>query len=222
MELKGITRLKGRDMNEHADRVFNELWSIYPQKGKARTVGSKANSKRKVSQTPKERCAEATKAALRKVSEDLLVGALKAYVKRHEAENDCQYIKGLEWWLEQGQWEVEDYTTGNASKLEPNPAVVRRWDQAEGNIRNMLERMADQGCPEDVLNKLFSDGLGITNVNASKGIPPTAVLKTHQGRNLWDNAASGYAERAGYNRVCYSKDYVEFARKRRQREREDV
>jgi hypothetical protein len=205
-------------MNEHAEEVFIELWGMYPQQGKQRTVGLKANSKRKHSLSPMERCREATKAALRKVSSDLLVGSLRAYVKRHEEESDCKFIKGLEWWLEQQQWEVEDYTTGNADKLEPKPQVIRQWDTAEGSVRVMLQRMADQGCPEDVLNKLFSDKIGITNVNASKGVPPTAVLRTHQAMTLWYNAASGYAKRAGFNEHAYSKPYYEFARARRERE----
>lgn len=198
--------------------VFEMLWSIYPRQGKARTVGSKANSKRKTNMTPMERCKEATKVALRKVSSDLLIGALESYVKRQLSEDDGKYIKGLEWWLEQGQWEVEDFTTGNARNIEPAMRSGKGWKNATGQVLKMLTAMSEKGCPDDVLDKLFGDGIGVTHVNRAKGIPTTAVLKTTMGMTLWHNAASGYAERAGYNRWPYSPDYVAFARRPRERE----
>ena len=207
---------------DHVQPVFEKLWSIYPRQGKARTVGLKANSKRRTNMTPMERCKEATKVALRKVSADMLVGALESYVERQLAEEDGKYIKGLEWWLEQGQWEVEDFTTGNARNIEPAARPGKHWRHAQGQVLTMLNAMSEQGCPDDVLDKLFGDGIGVTHVNRSKGMPPTAVLKSTMGITLWHNAASGYADRAGYNRYPYSPDYVKFARRLRERESEPV
>ena len=197
--------------------VFEKLWSIYPQQGKKRTVGLKPNSKRKNGMTPMERCRAATENALKRVNPDILVGALEAYVEGQLANEDGRYIKGLEWWLEQGQWEVEDVVTGNADKLMPSRAAGKNWQDAKGQVLEMLKAMSEQGCPDDVLNGLFGDGIGVTHVNRERGMPATPVLKTTYGMNLWHNAASGYAKRAGYNRYAYSPEYVRFARERQAR-----
>jgi hypothetical protein len=202
------------------DTVFERIWSIYPKQGKARTVGLKPNSKRKHGLTPMERCREATKAALYKVSENVLIGALEAYVERHLANENGKYIKGLEWWLEQGQWEVEDIKPREGAGIEARPVTGKSWQNSKGQVHEMLSAMSEQGCPDDILDALFADGIGVTHVNASKGVPPTAVLRTTHGDLVWWRAANGYAERAGYNRIAYSKAYLELAQKKRAFEQE--
>lgn len=203
---------------DSGEAIFRKMWTLYPAKGKERTVGLKANSKRKHGLTPMERCREATKVALQKINADILVGALEAYVERHGANEDYRYIKGLEWWLEQGQWEVEDVVSGSASRIEAKPSSGKSWRMAQGQVKVMLEAMKAEGCADDVLDGLFSDGIGLTHVNRTKGVPPTAVLRSNYGMNLWWRAASGFAERAGYNEYPYSPEYVEFARTRRSAE----
>lgn len=200
--------------------VFERIWSMYPRAGKARTVGLKANSKRKYGQTPMERCREATRVALNKTSENVLIGALEAYVERHLANENAKYIKGLEWWLEQGQWEVEDIAPREGSGIEAKPISGKSWQHAQGQVKTMLTAMSAEGCPDDVLDALFADGIGITHVNGVKGMPPTPVLRTTHGHILWWKAASGFAERAGYNSIAYSPAYVEHAREKRADEAE--
>ena len=78
----------------------------------------------------------------------------------------------------------------------------------------MLEAMKAQGCPDDVLEQL-AGRVGVTNCNSDRKMPPTAVYADHRAADAWDRAASGYAERAGYNKVIYSKSYVEHVREKR-------
>jgi hypothetical protein len=49
-------------------------------------------------------------------------------------------------------------------------------------------------------------------------MPPTPVLRTSDGFNLFYRAASGYAKRAGYNDIAYGPEYVQHAREKRAQE----
>lgn len=196
--------------------TFEQLWSLWPQEGRRRTEG-RAKTSTKAALTPMQRAREGLNAA--PVSHDLVLAAAKAYVEGLE---DPKYCMGLHRWLEQARWENENAVTGAASQIEPSPKNRKRWQEAEGQVRAMLAAMSEQGCPDDVLDGLFSDGVGVTHVNRPKGMPPTPVLKTHYGMNLFYRAASGYAKRAGYNEVAYSPEYVAFATERRAKERSEA
>jgi len=91
---------------------------------------------------------------------------------------------------------------------EPHHGSPQSWRSAQGRVAEMLTRMAEKGCPHDILDKLYTEGLGITYVNCFNGEAPTAVAKNAACCSLWTSAASGYARRAGYNRTIYTADYV--------------
>jgi hypothetical protein len=122
---------------------------------------------------------------------------------------------GLHRWLRDEKWRDEDAAvTGNASKIVAVPVRGKRWESATGEVKRCLSAMHEIGCPEDVLDGLYADVTDVTRVNCDRGMPPTLVLGSHYGMNLFYKAASGYAERAGYNGVAYSPEYVAFARDR--------
>ena len=194
---------------------FSSIWNLWPAEGKRRTDGQKASG-RKPHMTPKDRCRSLFSQAQENASTALILAAAKSYVENTEP----QYVMGLHRWLEQARWENEDAASGAADRLEPGPDVYDDWRKASGQVKMMLEAMHDQGCPEDVLCCLFSDGIGVTHVNRAKGMPPTPVIRTSYGMNLYYRAASGYAERAGYTRIAYAPSYVEFARDRRAQEQQ--
>lgn len=192
-----------------APDAFDQLWKIWPQIGRTRTEGQRATSTRK-KLTPKERCKKLFDAALTKTPETLIINAAKSY-----AESQGEYAMGLHRWLEESRWENEDgAVTGNAEKLEVRRDPNKRWTMAEGQALGLLRAMSEQGCPDDVLDGLYCDGIGVTHVNRNRGIPPTPVIKSTLGMNLWHRAASGYSQRAGYNEVAYSPEYVAYARAR--------
>lgn len=192
--------------------AMESLWKIWPATGKRRTQGLKANSQRKQSVSPKERCRAALDAATQNHSLDLIMNAAKAYIDN----TDEKFVMGLERWLEECRWENEAATSGNADKLEPPRREGKTWQMATSQAKAMLKAMSEKGCPDDVLDALFADGVGVTHVNRDRGIPPTAVLKTTYGMNLWYRAASGFANRAGYNEHAYSPQYVQHAREKQQ------
>ena len=91
---------------------------------------------------------------------------------------------------------------------EPQYTTAQSWRSSSGKVAEMLKAMADKGCPHDILDKLFTEGIGITYVNCPFGESPTAVAKNAACCQLWSGAASGYAKRAGYNATIYTADYV--------------
>lgn len=193
---------------------IEEIWRIWPETGKRRTQGWKANSKRPKSVSPKERCQQALDVGLEQSPPDLILNAAKSYVEN----TDEKFVIGLERWLEECRWENEDVRVEKSREFEPPKSTAKRWQLSQGQVKLMLQAMSEQGCPDDVLDGLFGDGIGVTHVNQSKGVPPTPVLRTTDGFNLFFRAASGFAKRAGYNEIAYSQEYVRIARERRAQE----
>ena len=95
-------------------------------------------------------------------------------------------------------------------EIEPAAIPVENrsnWRLAQGQVKMMFEAMSEKGCPDDVLDQLFSDGMGVSSINCPRE-KPTAVFNTQRGHEVWHRAASGYASRAGYNEKCYPKSYI--------------
>lgn len=193
---------------------IDEIWRIWPELGRRRTEGRKPNSRNKLSQTPKERCQAALDVGLEQTSAELILNAAKRYVENTEP----QFVVGLQKWLEECRWENEDVATEKSRQFEPPKQSTKNWKLAEGQVKTMLGAMSAEGCPDDVLDGLFGDGIGVTHVNAPKGMPPTPVLRTNDGFNLFYRAASGFAKRAGYNDIAYGPEYVRHAREKRAQE----
>ena len=160
--------------------------------------------------TAKERAKVAFDAAVAdKVSPIHILRCAKIYCDRTEP----QHQKGPDKWLEGRCWEAENVVSGNAGKIEPARNADKPWTNASGRLRVFFDAMSAQGCPDDVLDKLYAGGIELTDINRDRGIPTTVVCKSNFGLQLWYRAASGYSERAGYNRVAYTPAYVEFAEK---------
>lgn len=189
--------------------IVERLWKLWPEQGRRRTQGWKPNSRRPVGLSPKERCA----AALELIGDDTdiehVIKAAEVFVKNTEE----RFVMGLERWLEEKRWQNE-----NVNEHPPiiQPARTERsfLDTASGSVKTMLERMAEQGCPQDVLDRLAGN-IGVTNCNRDRGIPATAVYKEIGAADLWHRAASGFAKRAGFNDTIYSKAYVEYVQARK-------
>lgn len=202
-----MTELISEQAAPSLEGLFNQLWHhSWNQTGRTRSRGLKETTKRP-KMTAKQRAMAAFEEACKTTHPEIVIKAAKAF-----AERSGEYTPCLGTWLEEARYETEDVTTGNADKIEAKPTPGKRWTMAEGRAKQMLQAMHEQGCPEDVLDGLYGDGIGVTSVNCDRGMPPTAVIRTNNGWNLWFRAASGFAKRAGYNEIAYSKDYVAMAR----------
>lgn len=187
---------------------IEEIWRIWPEVGRRRTEGRKVSSRNKVAMSPKQRCQAALDVALEQSPGALILNAAKSYVEN----TDDQYVMGLQKWLEECRWENEDVATEKSREFLPPKETAKNWKLAQGQVRTMLEAMSEKGCPDDVLDGLFGDGIGVTHVNSFRGSPPTPVLRTSDGFNLFYGAASGFARRAGYNEIAYGPAYVQHVR----------
>lgn len=191
--------------------LFNQLWhKSWNEKGRRQSRGLAANSKRPNRLTPKERAFEAFKAACQRSNPETIIAAAAKF-----AEEAGKYTPCLGTWLEEGRYETVDVVSGNASKIEARPVSGKTWQQAQGQVKQALQAMSEKGCPDDVLDALYADGVGITHINADRGMPPTLVFRTHHGMNKFYSAASGFAKRAGYNEKAYGIDYVKLKQERK-------
>lgn len=176
-----------------------ELYAILPQ-GRAR---SRTSTKKIATQLSK---------ALEKVTFDQLKKATQDMVDdlgrqaRNKGHDPGEYVQALERWIRDERYE----------SFIPRDTPIERelkhggWRiKAKGSVLKMLQAMSEQGCPDDVLDQLAGN-IGVTNCNAERGMPTTAVYANSKAADVWHRAASGYAKRAGFNEHIYSKAYVEF------------
>lgn len=94
---------------------------------------------------------------------------------------------------------------------EPMHAERQRWQTASGQQLELYKRMSEKGCPDDVLDQLYTEGCGICYPDNEK---PTAVFRSGRFHEVWTRAASGYAKRAGYNECLWHHQFYEYYRKK--------
>jgi len=166
-----------------------ELYAILPQ-GRAR---SRTSTKKIATQLSKA-LEKVTFEQLKKATQDMVDDLGRQ--ARNKGHDPGEYVQALsfipkdtpiERELKHGGWRVK----------------------AKGSALKMLQAMSEQGCPDDVLDQLAGN-IGVTNCNAERGMPTTAVYANRKAADTWHRAASGYAKRAGFNEHIYSKAYVEF------------
>lgn len=96
---------------------------------------------------------------------------------------------------------------------EPMHAEPQRWQIATGRQGELYKRMSAQGCPDDVLDQLFTEGCGVCDPDNER---PTAVFRSGKFHEVWHRAASGYAAKAGYNKMCWHHSFYQYYRQKQE------
>ena len=180
------------------DEQTEILWEIIPVYGRRNT--SKKQIKPQLEKALKKVSFDQLRKAVQEMVDDLAKQA------RSKGEDPGKFVRALHLWLRDERYE----------SFIPKDTPIERelkhggWRvKAKGSALKMLQAMSEQGCPDDVLDQLAGN-VGVTNCNAERGMPTTAVYATSKAADTWHRAASGYAKRAGFNEHIYSKAYVEF------------